>query len=72
MLYQLTAYELLDGLQVQVTTARTDPDGYQWEHRILEHVRVSPELAGNPWDVLWTLGQLLCERALERGSGDRR
>lgn len=63
MLYQVTAYSLMGGLQVQCTTARANPDGYQWEHRIMEYIDLPDGVADRPWDVIWTIGQLLSERA---------
>lgn len=68
MLYQVTAYEALGAITVQATTATTSPSGYGWEHRILETLELPEGVAGDAWDVLWAIGQLLCERALERGS----
>lgn len=72
MLYQLTAYDVLGALVVQVTTADTTADGFQWTRRLLEQVDISERLAGEPWDVVWLLGQLLSDRAMEQGARRRR
>jgi len=67
MLYQVTAYDALGAITVQATTATANGSGYAWEHRILETLELPEGVAGDAWDVLWAIGQLLCERALERG-----
>lgn len=68
MLYQVTAYQVLDALQLQATTALATETGYRWEHRLLEHVPLPgwslPE--PDPWDVLWVIGSLLSERSIAR------
>lgn len=64
MLVQVTAYVVLEDLIIQATTARTTESGRSWEHRVLERV----ELAGcdpeDAWDLIWLVGQTLCDRAL--------
>lgn len=73
VLYQVTAYEVLGGIQLQVTTARTGEASWGWEHRILEHVELPSWVADDPWDVLWVIAQHIEQRAMERGSaGSRR
>lgn len=64
MLIQVTAYECLGGLSVQVTTAKAHPQGYGWEHRILESIDTKG--MSEPWDLIWLIGQLMSERAIER------
>ena len=66
MLYQVTAYELFGQLALQCTTAVVSQTGYQWEHRILEHVRVAEQCQGQPWDIIWLIGQTLQDRAMDR------
>lgn len=65
MLIQVTAYETLGGLTVQVTTAHPSPKGYGWEHRILE--TVDTKGMSDPWDLVWLVGELMAERAKQHG-----
>lgn len=69
MLYQVTAFDLLGGLQMQVTTSETVDGRMAWEHRVLELVHPPSALRGDPWDMLWVLAVTLEERARERGAG---
>lgn len=69
-LIQVTAYPMMDQLMVQVTTCTAVENGRKWEHRIMERLAV-PGDAGDPWDAIWALGQLLCDRALQYGAETR-
>lgn len=72
MLYQVTAYDVMGRVTVQVTTGRADGASYGWEHRILEDLELGPLDPDDPWDVLWAIADLIQRRALERGSASRR
>lgn len=65
---QVTAYDLLGTLQVQVTSSVAHDTGYEWTHLVTERLEVADDCEG-VWDRLWLLGRLLVERAQERGGG---
>jgi len=65
-LYQVTAYVAFDRIMVQATRCETTEDGRQWAHMVLEDIAL-PGGSDEPWDVLWAVGQELCEQALRRG-----
>lgn len=72
MLVQVTAYVMMnEALVVQATTCRTTETSRNWEHRVLERV----ELAGcdpeDAWDLIWLVGQTLCDRALTNSRAAR-
>lgn len=67
MNYRVDAQQILTGWQVQLTTSEATPDGWHWEHLVLEFVHSPSWELQEPWDVVWFLGQFLQERALERG-----
>jgi len=64
--FQLTAYEVMGDLTVQLTKADARDTGYSWTHMILEQLPV-PSALESDWDKVWLIGQLLCERALASG-----
>lgn len=66
MLYQVHAYDLLDGLQVQVVTADTSAERWSWQTRVLEFFPLPDHITRDPWDVLWFIGQELCNQAIQR------
>ena len=68
-LFQVTAYTIGDRLQLQATRCETTENGRQWVHMILEQIGL-PGGSDEPWDVLWAIGQELCEQALRRGGGE--
>jgi uncharacterized membrane protein len=67
MIYQILAYDVLEGLQVQVQTADATDTGYHWENRVVELTHVPEALQGDPWDALWHIANLIMQRAIERG-----
>lgn len=68
-LYQITAYTILDRVQLQVTRCETAGELRQWSHMILEQISL-PGGSSEPWDVIWAIGQELCETALRRAGND--
>lgn len=67
MIYQITAFDMLGGVQLQVTTAEATENGYGWEHRMLELISLPEGIGDEPWDVLWAIAQRIQEVALDRG-----
>lgn len=67
MLYQLTAYEVMDRLCWSFVTAETTDTGHSWTKLALSQVEL-PEWVRPPWDVVWLLGQSLSELAHDRGA----
>lgn len=67
MMFTLNAYEYFDAWQVSLQRAHATGAGYQWTNMLTELWRPPVTIDSEPWDIAWGLGQLLSERALERG-----
>ena len=63
---QVTAYEVVGAWQVHATRMEASSSGYQWMQLVSELVHPPAGVDGDAWDVLWLVGQLISERALER------
>lgn len=72
MLYQVTAYTVLDHLALQLTRAETQPEGYAWTHMLLEQVELPHWVRADPWDVVWLMATRLADEALKRGNAASR
>jgi hypothetical protein len=64
---QVLAYEFMDHWQLQVTSAEAFQYGYSWTQLINVQLMPPPD-AEIPWDIVWAIGQELCEAALRRGA----
>lgn len=66
---QVMAYPMLGSvLSVQVTSAEPGENGHSWSHLVLEQLELGALDPDDAWDLVWAVGHLMCERALERQS----
>lgn len=66
MMIQVTAYAHLDGWHVLATEMNATETGRRWTVLLQAMVYPTPEEEA-PWDVVWRIGQELCEQALRAG-----
>ena len=66
---QVTVYPFMGGYAVHVTQMKVTDDSRQWATLVQELIQpvVSDDMEW--WDVLWCVGELLQQRAVERYHG---
>lgn len=68
---QVTAYECMGALQLQVTRSDASETGYQWTHLINEMVEIPSWLEGDTWDAVWLIAEHMHQAAMRRAEGNR-
>ena len=63
----VTAYPLMGGLHVQLKTGTTDATRRHWTVLVQDTIDAQGDLEDD-WSVVWAIGELLCQKALEHGA----
>lgn len=66
-LIQVTCYQVLGAMVVQVVGSTTSESGREWTMLMQEQVEMKHS-DGSDWDAIWLIARAIAQRAAERSS----